>query len=77
MPDVFTAANGFELPTIGFGTFKLNGSDGSETIARAIDTGYTLVDSYHCSRYNQNTGRLTADMFREAVQAALRERLNA
>lgn len=45
MPDVFTAANGFELPTIGFGTFKLNGSDGSETIARAIDTGYTLVDS--------------------------------
>ncbi|WP_052004039.1 aldo/keto reductase [Gordonia aichiensis] len=29
----------------GFGTFKLNGSDGSETIARAIDTGYTLVDS--------------------------------
>ncbi|UEA58853.1 aldo/keto reductase [Gordonia otitidis] len=45
MPDVFTAANGFELPTIGFGTFKLNGSDGSEIIARAIDTGYTLIDS--------------------------------
>ncbi len=24
-----------------------------------------LLDSYHCSRYNTNTGRLTADMFRE------------
>jgi uracil-DNA glycosylase family 4 len=25
--------------------------------------GRMLIDSYHCSRYNQNTGRLTAEMF--------------
>lgn len=25
--------------------------------------GLTLIDSYHCSRYNTNTGRLTQDMF--------------
>jgi uracil-DNA glycosylase family 4 len=30
-----------------------------------------LYDSYHCSRQNTNTGRLTADMF-EAVFAAIR-----
>ena len=30
--------------------------------------GMLLIDSYHCSRYNQNTGRLTAAMF-EAVFA--------
>ena len=30
--------------------------------------GRILIDSYHCSRYNQNTGRLTRDMF-EAVFA--------
>ena len=24
-----------------------------------------LLNSYHCSRYNTNTGRLTADMFRD------------
>lgn len=30
--------------------------------------GRLLIDSYHCSRYNQNTGRLTAEMF-EAVFA--------
>jgi uracil-DNA glycosylase family 4 len=39
-----------------------------------LHTGYTLVDSYHCSRYNQNTGRLTAAMFRQAVEAAIAAR---
>ncbi len=35
-----------------------------------------LVDSYHCSRYNTNTGRLTVEMFRSAmsIAAALRVR---
>jgi len=28
-----------------------------------LDDGNRLLDSYHCSRYNTNTGRLTADMF--------------
>jgi uracil-DNA glycosylase len=32
----------------------------------------TLVDSYHCSRYNTNTGVLTPQMFRDAVGAAFR-----
>jgi uracil-DNA glycosylase family 4 len=31
----------------------------------------SLTDSYHCSRYNTNTGRLTAEMF-EAVFAGVR-----
>jgi uracil-DNA glycosylase len=31
----------------------------------------TLTDSYHCSRYNTNTGVLTTPMF-EAVFAGLR-----
>jgi uracil-DNA glycosylase family 4 len=33
--------------------------------------GLAIFDSYHCSRYNTNTGRLTAPMF-EAVFADLR-----
>ena len=32
----------------------------------AVGGGLTLVDSYHCSRYNTNTRRLTTEMF-EAV----------
>jgi uracil-DNA glycosylase len=30
--------------------------------------GRVVIDSYHCSRYNQNTGRITVEMF-EAVFA--------
>ncbi|MEO8741538.1 MAG: uracil-DNA glycosylase family protein [Casimicrobiaceae bacterium] len=35
----------------------------------AIAGGATLFDSYHCSRYNTNTGRLTSAMFRSVFDA--------
>jgi uracil-DNA glycosylase len=38
--------------------------------------GLAVFDSYHCSRYNTNTGRLTAAMF-EAVFADLRRYVDA
>lgn len=31
----------------------------------------TLHDSYHCSRYNTNTGRLTAEMFRSVFRVVV------
>jgi uracil-DNA glycosylase family 4 len=40
-----------------------------------VGNGLTLADSYHCSRYNTNTGVLTAGMF-EAVLGAIRENLD-
>ena len=33
--------------------------------------GRILIDSYHCSRYNTNTGRLTAQMFEDVFARAL------
>ena len=33
--------------------------------------GRILIDSYHCSRYNQNTRRLTAEMFEAVFARAL------
>jgi uracil-DNA glycosylase family 4 len=36
-----------------------------------LPDGRILIDSYHCSRYNQNTGRLTAAMFEAAFAKAL------
>ena len=40
----------------------------------ALPDGLLLADSYHVSRYNTNTGRLTEAMF-TAVIAALAKRL--
>jgi uracil-DNA glycosylase family 4 len=42
----------------------------------ALPSGLILFDSFHCSRYNTNTRRLTPDMFRAvfaAIVAALAE----
>ena len=35
----------------------------------SLPNGIALFDSYHCSRYNTNTGRLTAAMFRAVFDA--------
>ncbi|WP_457675631.1 uracil-DNA glycosylase [Thiolapillus sp.] len=36
----------------------------------ALNDGLVLLDSYHCSRYNTQTRRLTPDMFRQVFQRA-------
>jgi uracil-DNA glycosylase len=42
----------------------------------ALRPGLVLFDSFHCSRYNTNTGKLTPDMFR-AVLRSIRDHLDA
>ncbi|HEX8644593.1 MAG TPA: uracil-DNA glycosylase [Allosphingosinicella sp.] len=37
----------------------------------ALPDGRVLIDSYHCSRYNQNTRRLTAPMFEDVFARAV------
>ncbi|MBY8976360.1 uracil-DNA glycosylase [Rhodobacteraceae bacterium NNCM2] len=44
--------------------------------ARSEIGGLTITASYHCSRYNTNTGRLTPEMF-ESVFARVRADLDA
>lgn len=34
-----------------------------------LDNGVKLIDSYHCSRYNTNTRRLTTEMFHDVFKA--------
>jgi uracil-DNA glycosylase len=43
--------------------------------AHEIGGGLTLFDSYHCSRYNTNTRRLTTQMF-EDVFTSIRQKLD-
>jgi uracil-DNA glycosylase family 4 len=35
-----------------------------------LPSGLRMIDSYHCSRYNTQTGRLTTDMFRKVMSRA-------
>ncbi len=37
-----------------------------------LPTGLLLADSYHCSRYNTNTGRLTTEMFHQVFESVRR-----
>ncbi|HEX2764964.1 MAG TPA: uracil-DNA glycosylase [Allosphingosinicella sp.] len=39
--------------------------------AHRLPDGRVLIDSYHCSRYNQNTNRLTRAMFEDVFARAL------
>ena len=41
---------------------------GAEALA---PDGRILLSSYHCSRYNQNTNRLNAEMFESVFEQAL------
>ncbi|HTN56521.1 MAG TPA: aldo/keto reductase [Microbacterium sp.] len=44
-PAPFIAHNGFALPAVGLGTYRLNGEAGAAAVAAGIRLGYRLVDS--------------------------------
>ena len=44
---------------------KLSGYKFGHAARHTLPNGLTLQDSYHCSRYNTQTGRLTTPMFEE------------
>ena len=60
-------AHGAVLRADGLRASALKFTHGAEY---TLPSGRRLVDSYHCSRYNTNTRRLTAEMFRDVVGRA-------
>jgi uracil-DNA glycosylase family 4 len=66
-------AHGGTLATLGEVRARYKFSHGA---VHQLGNGLLLADSYHCSRYNTNTGVLTVAMF-EAVFAATRQILDA
>lgn len=69
-----TGAHGSTLAALGLRKAAYKFGHGA---MHGLDDGLTLADSYHCSRYNTNTGRLTEAMFHDvfrSVRALLAER---
>jgi diketogulonate reductase-like aldo/keto reductase len=63
--DNYQTRDGLNLPQIGFGTYKLNGTMGAEAISSAIGNGYRLLDS----AYNyENEGALGAGIRRSGAR---------
>jgi uracil-DNA glycosylase len=50
---------------------KLSALKFAHAAEHQLPSGSTLVDSYHCSRYNQNTKRLTVEMFQTVMSRAV------
>src|SRR5690625_7363199 len=56
--------DGLEVPTLGFGTYALNGNEGVHAINSAIDIGYRLIDT----AYNyENEGTVGEAVRRSSV----------
>jgi uracil-DNA glycosylase family 4 len=66
-----TVAHGAVLAALGHRKNRCRFAHGA---LHELPDGPLLADSYHCSRYNTNTGRLTVEMFEE-VFAKLTTRL--
>ncbi|MCP2679682.1 uracil-DNA glycosylase [Maricaulaceae bacterium NA33B04] len=62
------------LKALGYKQSAFKFAHGAEDAIEAPQGPLTLINSYHCSRYNTNTGRLTEAMFHD-VFAAARARL--
>jgi uracil-DNA glycosylase family 4 len=67
-----TVAHGAVLAALGLKKSRYPFGHGA---LHELPGGPLLADSYHCSRYNTNTGRLTVEMF-EAVFAELKARFD-
>jgi uracil-DNA glycosylase len=64
-----TLAHNAILRTLGYAQNSVKFSHGA---IHQLPTGYVLADSYHCSRYNTNTGRLTKKMFEDVFTGVQR-----
>lgn len=60
--------NDLLIPPIGFGTYGLNGEDGTRIIKAAIETGYRLIDTAYTFRNEAIVGQAIRDKIEEGFK---------
>lgn len=70
-----TAHNGFTLPAIGLGTYRLNGAEGAAAIAAGIDAGYRLIDSAFNYENEGTVGRGVAEATTDRAEVIVTTKL--
>ena len=60
------------LASLGYNMSFAKFTHGGQTLIDVSGRQVVLLDSYHCSRYNTNTGRLTEHMFEQVFAEARR-----
>ncbi|MFT4233050.1 MAG: aldo/keto reductase, partial [Leucobacter sp.] len=63
------AHNGFTLPAIGLGTYKLNGAAGAAAVTSAIGGGYRLLDSAFNYENEGAVGRGATDALAQGLSS--------
>lgn len=56
-----TAASHLSIPTLGFGTWNLGGSNVSEAVSLALEVGYRHIDCAKAYNNEEDVGRGIAD----------------
>lgn len=64
---VFRCKNGFSIPAVGLGTYKLNGASGVAAMKHAIKTGYKLLDTAFIYKNETEVGQAIAESIKEGV----------
>lgn len=72
---VRTAHNGFTLPALGLGTYRLNGEAGAAAVAAGIDAGYRLIDSAFNYENEGAVGRGVADAATDRAEVIVTTKL--
>lgn len=54
---VVSLSDGFKIPRIGFGTYKLNGFSGAQAISSALTVGYRLINTAYNYQNEGTVGR--------------------
>lgn len=57
LTDGYISQNGMVIPSLGFGTYRMKGKEAEESVRKALDVGYRLIDTASVYRNEAEVGK--------------------